>query len=112
MNNGLSKKDKKTLSKLLANKLKAMGVEDEIKYTPSGKKIKRPVFENDQVKVEDGQVVFEEIDIPVAMNPLRRTVRRLRNAPLDQIEAFLNMEVSTEPVTENVMEPTENPVVS
>lgn len=93
MGNGLSKKQKKIVSKAITAKLELLGVKDEITYIPSGKKIKIPVIENNQIKVKDGQPVMQEIDVPVAMNALRRTVRNLRNGPVDQIEAFLSIPV-------------------
>lgn len=104
MNNGLSKKEKKAISKAIIEKLTSMGVKNEIQYVASGKKIKRPVFEGNEIKVEDGKVVFEEIDVPIAMNVLRRTVRTLRKAPLEEILAFLNLEMpsSQDAATEQV----------
>lgn len=98
MNNGLSKKEKKQMSALITKKLEAMGVKDEISYIASGKKIKRPVFdaESNQFKLEDGKLVMEELDVPVAMNALRRTVRTLRKAPVEQIISFLEMPLNQE----------------
>lgn len=109
MNNGLSKKEKKEISRALTKKLQAMGVTDEITYVPSGKKIKRPVLENNTFKIEDGKIVMEELDVPLAMNALRRTVRNLRNAPIEQINAFLSMPTpSAQPATETPSEAVES----
>lgn len=102
MNNGLSKKEKKAVSKAITAKLELLGVKDEITFIPSGKKIKVPVIENNQIKVQDGLPVMQELDVPLAMNALRRTVRNLRNAPIEQIEAFLSLPVPEQNVTESV----------
>lgn len=96
--NGLSKKDKRAISKLIEQKLVAMGVKDEITYVASGKKNKQPVFdtEKNEFKVEDGKLVMQDVDVPTAMNPLRRTVRKLRNASPEEIIAFLEMPLPSE----------------
>lgn len=94
----LSKKEKKAVSKLLTQKLLSMNVADEIKYVASGKKKRLPAWdhEKNEVKVEDGKIVYEDIDVPTAMNPLRRTVRNLRNSSWEEIEAFLALEMPKE----------------
>lgn len=98
MSNGLSKKEKKVISKAITQKLEQLGIVDEIKFVPSGKKVKRPIFdpETNQFKVEDGKLVFEELDVPMAMNAVRRTVRVLRNSSVQEIEAFLALEVPSQ----------------
>lgn len=90
----LTKKGRKYYSKLLTEKLKAMGVKDEISFTPSGKKRKTLKFdENGSLVLKDGKPEVIEVDMPIAQNILRRTVKSLRKQELSVIEAFLNIEI-------------------
>jgi hypothetical protein len=95
----LSKKNKKRVSKAITEKLLALGVKDEITFIGSGKI--RQFYKKD----EKGQVIMEKdkdgklvpksfpVEMPIAMNVLRRTVRELRNQAPETINAFLSMPV-------------------
>jgi hypothetical protein len=98
----LSKKDRKRVSKLITKKLEAMGVKDEITFVASGKV--RKFYKKD----ESGNLIMEEgkdgikkaklfeVQMPIAINVLRRTVRELRNKSPETIQAFLDMPTPTE----------------
>jgi hypothetical protein len=94
----ISKKEKKRVSKLITNKLLAMGVKDELTMVGSGKT--RQFYRKDDKgnliteKGKDGKAVPKlfDVEMPIAMNVLRRTVRELRNQPVEVINAFLNMQ--------------------
>lgn len=94
----ISKKEKKRVSKLITNKLLAMGVKDEITMVGSGR-IRQFYRKDDKgnlitEKGEDGKPTPKlfDVEMPIAMNVLRRTVRELRNQPVEVINAFLNMQ--------------------
>jgi len=97
----ISKKEKKRVSKLITQKLKAMGVKDEITMVGSG--VTRQFYRKD----DKGNLITEkdpktgkavpklfDVEMPIAMNVLRRTVRELRNQPVDVINAFLGMQTN------------------
>lgn len=89
----LSKKAQKRVSKLITNKLLEMGVKDEITFIGSGKI--RKFFKKDETGkliMEGGKPKEFEVEMPIASNTLRRTVRELRKQDLDTISAFLNMQ--------------------
>ena len=96
----ISKKERKRVSRLITDKLLAMGVKDEITFIGSGKMGKF------YKRGDDGKIITEkdkdtgklvpkefEVEMPIAMNVLRRTVRQLRNSPVEVINAFLDMPV-------------------
>ena len=95
----LTKKERKRVSKLITEKLLALGVKDEVTFIGSGKI--RKFYKKD----EKGQYIMEkdkdgkqkpkehDVEMPIAMNVLRRTVRELRNQTPGAINAFLNMPV-------------------
>lgn len=98
----LSKKEKKRISKLITEKLLAMGVKDEITFTGSG------VFKKFMRKDGKGGVIMEknpdtgkmepklfDVEMQIAINVLRRTVREIRNSTPEVINAFLALEVPT-----------------
>ena len=94
----ISKKEKKRVSKLITNKLLAMGVKDELTMVGSGK-IRQFYRKDDKGnlitrKGKDGKPTPKlfDVEMPIAMNVLRRTVRELRNQPVEVINAFLNMQ--------------------
>lgn len=96
MSQYISKKEKKRVSKLITERLLAMGVKDEITFIGSGKY--RTYYRKDEkgqiiMEKKDGKSVPKEfkVEMPIAMNVLRRTVRELRNSPVDVINAFLRM---------------------
>lgn len=96
----LSKKDRKRVSKLITAKLELMGVKDEITFMGSG------TFKKYMKKDSDGKVIMEknketgknepklfDVEMPIAMNVMRRTVRELRNSSPETINAFLAMKL-------------------
>lgn len=99
MSQYISRKEKKRVSKLITQKLELLGVKDEITFVGSGKM--RKFMKKDG----KGGVIMEtdkngkrvpkmfEVEMPIAMNVMRRTVRELRNSPVDTINAFLAMPV-------------------
>jgi hypothetical protein len=97
----ISKKESKRISKIISDKLKLMGVKDEITFIGSGKKKK--FYKKDDSggvimeKNDRGELVPKvfEVEMPIAMNVLRRTVRELRKAPVEVINAFLRMPVTS-----------------
>jgi hypothetical protein len=102
MSQYISKKEKKRVSKLITNKLLAMGVKDETTMTGSGR-IRKFWRKDDKgnlitEKGKDGKAVPKlfDVEMPIAMNVLRRTVRELRNQPVEVINAFLSMPTSAE----------------
>ena len=100
MSQYISKKEKKRVSKLITEKLAALGVKDEITFVGSGK-IRKYMRKDDK-----GQIIMEknkdtgkmepklfDVEMPIAMNVMRRTVRELRNSPVETINAFLSMPI-------------------
>jgi hypothetical protein len=89
----LSKKEAKRVSKLIAQKLEAMGVKDETNFIGSGK-IRQFHKKDDKGKIimDGGKPKLFDVEMPIAINVLRRTVRELRNSHPDVINAFLSME--------------------
>jgi hypothetical protein len=95
----ISKKSRKYVSKMITEKLTAMGVKDEVTFVGSGRI--RKFYKKDAdgnlitEKNEEGKIVPKlfDVEMPIAMNVLRRTVRELRNQTPDIINAFLNMPV-------------------
>src|ERR1017187_7120654 len=95
----ISKKDRKYVSRAITAKLLAMGVKDETTFVGSGK------FRKFYKKDADGQLIMEknkegksvgklfDVEMPIAMNVLRRTVREMRNQTPEIINAFLDMPV-------------------
>ncbi len=89
----LSKKERKRVSKLITEKLLAMGVKDETNFIGSGKI--RKFYKKDEkgkLIMEGGKPKEFEVEMPIAINVLRRTVREMRNSEPDVINAFLGME--------------------
>lgn len=100
----ISKKEKKRISKLITQKLELMGVKDEITFMGSGK------FRKFMKKDDKGGVIMEknketgkdvpkmfDVEMQIAMNVMRRTVRELRNSHPDVINAFLRMQLPDAP---------------
>jgi hypothetical protein len=102
MSQYISKKEQKWVSKQITRKLLAMGVKDELTFVGSG--VTREYWRKDDKgnliteKGKDGKAVPKlfDVEMPIAMNVLRRTVRELRNQPVDVINAFLKMPVQQE----------------
>lgn len=94
----LSKKERKRVSKLITNKLLEMGVKDEINFVGSGKM--RKFFKKDEktgkIIMENGKPKEFELEMPIAINVLRRTVREMRNQHPDVINSFLSMPTSAQ----------------
>ena len=97
--NHLTKKQRKYVSRAITKKLEAMGVKDEVTFVGSGKI--RKFFKKDEKcnlileTDKDGKKVPKQFDVemPLALNVMRRTVRELRNQTPEVINAFLRMEV-------------------
>ena len=93
----LSKKESKRVSKLITNKLLEMGVKDEISLEKSGVVKYKPLYDANGSPVletlEDGRRVpkLGPVEMPLAANILRRTVRNLRKQHPDIINSFLAM---------------------
>lgn len=95
----ISKKERKRISRLITKKLELMGVKDELTFMGSG------VFREFMKKDDKGGVIMEKnkegkmvpklfkVEMPIAMNVMRRTVRELRNSHPDIINAFLRMPI-------------------
>jgi hypothetical protein len=95
----ISKKNRKYVSRAITQKLLALGVKDEVTMIGSGRI--RQFYKKDaggniiMEKDKDGKLLPKQFDVemPIAMNVLRRTVRELRNQTPEVINAFLKMQV-------------------
>jgi hypothetical protein len=102
----LSKKEKKYVSGLIAKKLAEMGVKDEIQMVNTEKYGVRPALNEtgEPVLNEEGHPKLEVFFKQQAMNPVRRTIRNLRDQGWEALEAFLAIE--TKPQQEEALEAT------
>ena len=100
-NNGLSKKDRKFFSSQIAKKLTEMGIEDKIDFISSGrvKEYYQRGLNGLPELGEDGQPLVQRVEMPIARNTFRRTIKSLRNSDINVIMSFLNTPAASQPIS-------------
>jgi hypothetical protein len=95
----LPKKVRKYYARLIKRKMDEMGIQNQLTLVPSGKKKAMwMVDKTGQLIMDNGKPKQQIVDIMIARNIYKNTVKTLLRAGTDAIDAFLN--VPTQAVTQ------------